>query len=71
VQIGVYASADNVRRLVQELQGKGFATEVAGIRSGGRDLQRVRVGPVADRAAALELQKRLAAAGREGPVVGP
>jgi DedD protein len=71
VQVGVFASRDNAQRLTTELKAAGFPAEVAQIRSQGKELHRVRAGPVADRAAAAALQARLAAKGHKSSLVAP
>jgi DedD protein len=72
VQVGVFAQADNANRLEKTLDGLGFPAVVSrGTGSGGKPLYRVRVGPVADRAAAVALRDRLAAQGHKGSVVAP
>ncbi|MEO7773337.1 MAG: SPOR domain-containing protein [Steroidobacteraceae bacterium] len=62
VQVGSFSKADNAQRYAQEISRKGF---VAHVDSGGK-LLRVRVGPVADRDAALDLKAQLAAKGYKG-----
>lgn len=71
VQLGSFSSEQNARGLASRLRGKGFAIEVSQVRSGGRDLFRVRAGPEKDRAAATALRSRLAAAGEQGTLVAP
>ena len=71
VQLGVFASKDNAERLALEVRVKGFKASVSPVRSGGRTLYRVRVGPAADRSAAQELQSRLKAVGRPVGTVVP
>lgn len=69
VQLGSFQSRDNARRLVKEMQGKGFTAFV--LEGGGKSgkLYRVRVGPVADRAAATALAAKLRSAGQPGSIV--
>jgi cell division septation protein DedD len=69
VQLGVFANHANADRLAQELKGKGFHTLISESSSGGRTLWRVRAGPVAERAAAEQLNARLRTAGHAGSVV--
>lgn len=71
VQLGSFSSADNAQRLARELRGKGFSVEVSAVKSGGKELHRVRAGPEADRTAATGLRTRLAAAGQQGTLVAP
>jgi cell division septation protein DedD len=68
VQLGSFASHANADRLAHQLKGQGFAASVSQGTS-GRHLYRVRVGPVHDRAAAVQLQSKLKAAGHSGSVV--
>jgi cell division septation protein DedD len=71
IQVGSFASGENAQRLARDLRGKGFAIEVANVRSGDKQLHRVRAGPEQDRAAALALRERLAAVGQQGSLVAP
>ena len=70
-QLGSFSSRDNAERLARDLRSKGFAIDVVRIRVGGKDLHRVRAGPVASRDAAVALQSRLAAAGHKSSLVPP
>jgi cell division septation protein DedD len=67
--VGSFASRDSADRLAGQLRSRRFETFVSPVRSGSRQLYRVRVGPVADRAAAQALAARLTAAGQKGSVV--
>jgi DedD protein len=60
--VGAFSSADGARRLVGELKGAGFPAYLLSP-APGKKLHRVRVGPVADRAAADQLAARLKARG--------
>jgi DedD protein len=71
VPLGSFSSADNARRLARELRARGFAIEVSQVRSGGKELHRVRAGPEQDRDGATALRARLAAAGQKGSLVAP
>jgi DedD protein len=71
VQAGVFASADNAQRLARDLKAAGIPTVVSQITAQGKQMHRVRSGPVADRAAALALQAKLAAKGHKSTLVGP
>jgi cell division septation protein DedD len=71
VQLGSFASRDNADRLARQLRTSGFPLEVSRIRAQGKELYRVRAGPVKDRAAAVALQARLAAAGHKSSLVAP
>jgi DedD protein len=69
VQLGVFSIQANAERLAQELKNQGFHALVSENSGGGRPLWRVRSGPVAERAAAEQLNARLRAAGHAGSVV--
>ena len=69
VQLGVFSIQANAERLAQELKSQGFHALVSENSGGGRPLWRVRAGPVAERAAAEQLNARLRAAGHAGSVV--
>lgn len=69
MQLASLASADGAQRLATELRAKGYTIDVTRVRSGGRELHRVRAGPVKDREAALALKARLAAAGQKETMV--
>jgi DedD protein len=71
VQLGSFASEDNAQRLARELRGKGFTIEVARVKAGGKDLHRVRAGPVEDRQAATALKTRLGPSGADAKLVAP
>ncbi len=71
VQLGSFSSADNAQRLARELRAKGFTIEVSAVKSGGRELHRVRAGPEPDRNAATGLRTRLASAGQQGTLIAP
>jgi DedD protein len=71
VQLGVFHSRENAERMALEARVKGFKASVSSSVSHSQKLYRVRVGPVADRAAAQELQSRLKASGRPGGAVVP
>jgi DedD protein len=61
VQVGAFGSAATARKLADQLNGDGFSAYVAPLAKGGKTLYRVRVGPVADRAAADKLAAQLKA----------
>jgi DedD protein len=69
VQLGSFASRANADGLVRDMTAKGFTAFVAPITSNGRELFRVRVGPVRDRAAAEALAAELKRAGQSGSIV--
>ena len=69
VQLGSFRDRDNADRLVRDMTGKGFAAFVAPIKSGGRELYRVRVGPTRDRTQAEALAAQLRRVGQSGSIV--
>jgi len=71
VQLGSFSSAQNAQGLARKLRAQGFSIDVSVVRSGGKDLHRVRAGPEKDRAAATALRSRLAAAGQQGTLIAP
>jgi len=70
-QLGSFSARDNAERLAQQLRAAGFRIDVSRINAAGKELHRVRAGPVSDRTAAVALQARLAAAGHKASLVGP
>ncbi len=70
-QLGSFSSRDNAQKLGQQLRAAGFNVDVSKVRAGGKELFRVRAGPVADRTEAAALQGRLAAAGHKSTLVAP
>ena len=69
MQLGSFGIRANADRLVRDMTARGFAAFVAPITSNGRELFRVRVGPVRDRAAAEALAAELKRAGQSGSIV--
>lgn len=70
-QLGSFAAQGNAERLARQLRSAGFNVDVSKVKAAGKELYRVRAGPVADRAAAEAMQARLAAAGNKSTLVGP
>jgi DedD protein len=70
-QVGIFSSRDNAERLSKQLRTGGFDVQISKYVSGGKDMFRVRAGPVEDRAAAAALQARLKAAGHAALLVAP
>jgi DedD protein len=68
VQLGSFASHANAEQLARKVHAQGFTVSVSQ-GSRGRRLYRVRVGPVADRPAAMQLAQRLRASGHSGAIV--
>jgi DedD protein len=69
VQLGSFAARDNADRLVRDMTAKGFAAFVAPIKSNGRELYRVRVGPARDRPQAEALAAQLRRMGQTVSIV--
>jgi len=69
VQLGSFSSAENAERLAAGLRSEGFAAFLSRLQSGSNQLNRVRVGPQKDRAAAEAVAAQLAKAGHDGQVV--
>lgn len=59
VQVGAFGSVDTARKLVADLGRDGLPAYVAPLKRGGKNLYRVRVGPVASKAEAQQLARRL------------
>lgn len=68
VQLGSFASRDNAERLAKQVKSQGFAVSVSRGTT-GRHLYKVLVGPARDRAAAVQLEAKLHAAGHTGSIV--
>jgi len=71
VQLGSFASHANADNLVRQLKAQGFSIYVLSGSSGASQRYRVRVGPLADRAAATEAAARLKSLGHVGSLVSP
>lgn len=71
VQLGSFSARANADRLAATLSKAGYAVLVSPTTANGKELFRVRAGPVADREAAVALQGRLTAAGHKGTLVAP
>ena len=69
VQLGSFEDEANAKRLAQRAGTFGYKAEVSSVRSGGKTLYRVRVGPQATRAAADAAASALKAHGVEARVV--
>ena len=69
VQVGSFSSRPAADKLASDLRKRNFPAAVSSVKASGRTMYRVRVGPVADRAAANELAGKLRAAGHAGTVV--
>jgi len=71
VQLGSFASRVNADNLVRQLKGHDGAAYVLSSGKGAEQRFKVRVGPVADRAAAERLRLKLAKDGHAGSLVAP
>jgi DedD protein len=69
VQLGSFGEEANARRLAERVGTFGHKATVASLRSGGRTLYRVRVGPMATRAQADATASALTAHGVVAQVV--
>ena len=69
MQLGSFGEEANARRLVQRVATFGYKAEISNVRTNGRLLYRVRVGPHATRAQAEAAASALAAHGVSGQVV--
>jgi DedD protein len=70
-QLGSFSAHDNADRLVQKLRAQGYAMDMSKVSAAGKELYRVRAGPVRSRMEAQALQARLAAAGHKSSIVAP
>ena len=59
VQVGTFATRERAETAQKDLARRGFKVTINETASGARRLHRVRVGPVADRAAAVALEAQL------------
>lgn len=59
VQVGTFATRERAETAQKDLTRRGFKVTINETTSGARRLHRVRVGPVADRAAAVALEAQL------------
>ena len=69
VQLGLFAKAANAERLAHTAQSHGFTVQIS--RFGSRELYRVAVAGIADRASAEQLSHRLRGAGLPAAILGP
>lgn len=69
VQLGFFSSQDNAAGLVKRMQAKGFDAFVMPVKSDKGTRYKVRIGPVADRAAATELLGKVKPSVKEAAVV--
>jgi DedD protein len=70
-QLGSFAARGNAEKLERQLRLQGFSAFLSSTGSGRALRYRVRVGPVADRAAADRLSAKLQKAGHVARVVPP
>lgn len=72
VQLGSFASKSNAEKLVRELRGRGGAPVYVSVTgTGPKARYRVRIGPLADRAAAEHAASKMRAAGHPATLVTP
>jgi DedD protein len=69
VQVGSFALRVSAERQSRSLQALGYAAFVSPVTRDGRELFRVRVGPMPTRAAASEVYRKLRAAGKDAAIV--
>lgn len=71
VQAGSFSQSANAQRVVRELASAGITARVFPVQANGKEMFRVRVGPIADRAAAEAMRERLGKAGHKATLVAP
>jgi cell division septation protein DedD len=71
VQLGSFASHDNADKLLRQLKAQGFSAFVSPGGSGASLRYRVRIGPMADRGAALQEMAKLKMSGHVASIVAP
>ncbi len=69
VQVGAFSTAEKAGKLAAELKSAGYRAYVSPISRSGKTLQRVRVGPEADRSRAEGIAAKLKARGLPATVV--
>jgi DedD protein len=71
VQLGSFASHANADKLVRQVKAQGFSVYIVPGGSGASLRYRVRIGPMADRGAALQALAKLKSAGQTASLVAP
>ena len=71
VQLGSFASRDNADKLLRQLRAQGFSVFILPGGSGSSLRYRVRIGPLADRAAAAQEAAKLQSLGHAASIVPP
>jgi DedD protein len=71
LQVGIFSVRDNAEGLAQKLRAAGIAVDMDNQAIGGKQMYRVRAGPVRDRAEAVALQARLKASGNDSRLLPP
>ncbi len=71
LRVGIFGVRDNAERLAKKLRAAGFSIEMDHQMVGGKDMYRVRAGPLHDRAEALALQASLKASGNDSLLLPP
>ena len=69
VQVGAFSTAASADKLATELKSAGYRAYVSPVSKSGKTLQRVRVGPEADRSRAEDIAAKLKARGLPATVV--
>jgi DedD protein len=69
VQVGAFSSAATAQKMVDQLRAAGYKAYVSPVTRSGKTLQRVRVGPEAERARADGLAASLKGRGLPATVV--
>jgi DedD protein len=69
VQVGAFSTAEKANKLAAELKSAGFRAYVSPVSKSGKTLQRVRVGPEADRSGAEGIAAKLKTRGLPATVV--
>jgi DedD protein len=69
VQVGSFSSRPAAEKIASQFQGRGYHSYITEYRSGGRTLHRVRLGPVANRAQADAMVRKLKSEGTSATVV--
>ena len=59
VQVGTYGKAENVKRMVEQLKGKGYSARTTPVKTGQGELTRVWVGPYEQRVQAGRAQSEI------------
>lgn len=69
VQLGSFGDEDNANKLAADLRKQKFTAFLSTLSTGGKELHRVRIGPLQDRKSAEAVAEQLRKAGHKGQVV--